>query len=205
MGLDFLIKGAIVGFSIAAPVGPIGVLCIRRTLASGKLSGLFSGMGAAAANVLYGAILVSGLTLISDCLIKMNLWLHIMGGSFLFYLGIKTFLAKPKDVTKKISHKTLATDFVSTFFLTLANPLTIFAYLAVFTSFELTNLGGNWLSNFSLVLGIFIGATTWWFLLSEVVSYFGKKVNQKAMIIVNRITGIIISGFGLLAILSVLH
>lgn len=205
MDLNFLIKGAIVGFSIAAPVGPIGVLCIRRTLASGKLSGLFSGMGAATANSIYASILVSGLTLISDSLLKMNLWLHILGGSFLFYLGIKTFLAKPRDVTKKINHKTLLTDFISTFFLTLSNPLTILAYLAVFTSFGLTNLGGNWDSNLLLVLGIFIGATTWWFLLSEVVSFFGKKVNQKSMIYVNRITGIIISGFGLLAILSVIH
>ncbi|MBM3193685.1 MAG: LysE family translocator [Chlamydiae bacterium] len=205
MGLDFLIKGAVVGFSIAAPVGPIGVLCIRRTLASGKLSGLFSGIGAATANSIYASILVSGLTLISDCLLKMNLWLHIFGGSFLFYLGIKTFLAKPKDVTKKISHKTLLTDFISTFFLTLSNPLTILAYLAVFTSFDLSNLGGNWSSNLLLVLGVFTGATTWWFLLSEIVSFFGKKVNQKAMIYVNRITGTIISGFGLLAILSVIH
>jgi threonine/homoserine/homoserine lactone efflux protein len=135
----------------------------------------------------------------------MNLWLHIFGGSFLFYLGIKTFLAKPKDVTKKISHKTLLTDFISTFFLTLSNPLTILAYLAVFTSFDLSNLGGNWSSNLLLVLGVFTGATTWWFLLSEIVSFFGKKVNQKAMIYVNRITGTIISGFGLLAILSVIH
>ncbi len=199
MGLEFFIKGAIVGFSIAAPVGPIGVLCIRRTLAFGRLSGLFSGMGAAVADVIYGLILVSGLTLISDCLFQAQFWLHLIGGSFLIYLGYKTFKAKPQDMTKKVSHKTLLGDFVSTFFLTLTNPLTIIAYLAVFTSLGLSNLKGDFLNAFFLVLGVFVGATFWWFLLSEAVSLFRKKVNQKSMVWVNRIAGLIIGGFGALA------
>jgi threonine/homoserine/homoserine lactone efflux protein len=199
MGLEFFIKGAIVGFSIAAPVGPIGVLCIRRTLAFGRFSGLFSGMGAAVADVIYGLILVSGLTLVSDCLFKAQFWLHLIGGGFLLYLGYKTYLSKPHDLSKKVTHKTLFNDFISTFFLTMTNPLTIIAYLAVFTTLGLTDLKGDFWNALFLVLGVFVGATFWWFLLSEAVSLFRKKVNQKSMIWVNRVTGVLIAGFGALA------
>ncbi len=204
MGLEFFIKGAIVGFSIAAPVGPIGVLCIRRTLAFGRLSGLFSGLGAAVADVIFGLILVSGLTLVSDYLLQTHFYLHMIGGAFLLYLGFKTFNAKPGDITKKTTHKTLFRDFISTFFLTLTSPLTIIAYLAVFTGLGLANLRGDWLNALFLVLGVFIGATFWWFLLSEGVSLFRKKVTQNSMIWINRITGIIIGGFGILAWLYLL-
>lgn len=202
MALSFLLKGALIGFSIAVPVGPIGVLCIRRTLAFGRLSGFFSGLGAAVADALYGLILVSGLTLVSDFLINHQSWFRLVGGAFLFYLGYKTFKAPHLDSTKKITHKTLLSDFVSTFFLTIANPLTIISYLAVFASLGVSDLQGNWLHAALIVIGIFLGAAFWWLILSEGLTLFRKKVTAATMPWINRIAGILIASFGLLAWIS---
>ncbi len=88
-------RGLVIGFSIAAPVGPIGVLCIRRTLANGKISGLVSGLGAATADALYGCVAGFGLTFISSLLIDQQMWLRLFGGLFLCYLGVKTLLSQP--------------------------------------------------------------------------------------------------------------
>ncbi len=131
MEFIFFIKGLILGFSIAAPVGPIGILCIRRTLQYGRLSGFCSGLGAAAADTFYGIIAAFGLTLISDFLLEKRIWLHLIGGLFLIYLGWRTFFSKPVEKNQKIPHKTFTSDFFSTFFLTISNPLTILAYIAI--------------------------------------------------------------------------
>ena len=185
MFLEFFIKGAIVSFSIAAPVGPVGILCMRRTLSFGKRSGFVSGLGAATAHIIFASILVSGLALVSDCLIKAH--------------GCKTFLSKPLELNRKVNHKNLIKDFISIFLLTMTNPITILAYLAAFTSFGLADLEGSWINSIFLVFGIFCGATFWWFLLSEAVAKFRNKITQNAMIWINRIAGIIIAGFGAFA------
>lgn len=197
MDQNFFIKGIILGFSIAAPVGPIGILCIRKTLQFGRLSGFFSGLGAAIADTIYGIISAFGLTLISDFLIAGRFWLHILGGVFLLFLGGKTFLAKPLESNKAISHKTLLGDFISTLFLTLANPLTILSFVAVFAGLGLSEDQG---SAPILVLGVFLGSTLWWLILSEGVTLFRKKISQKVMIWINRIAGIVIIGFGIAAV-----
>src|SRR5512140_969762 len=97
MHLEFLLKGFAIGFAIAAPVGPIGVLCIRRTLAEGRLVGFLSGLGAATADMSYGAVAAFGLTAVQDGLVRQQFWLHVVGGLFLLYLGMRTFLARPAD------------------------------------------------------------------------------------------------------------
>lgn len=192
-----LIKGILIGFSIAAPVGPIGLVCIRRTLQFGRLSGFFSGLGAAVADTLFGAISAFGLTLISDLLIAGRFWLHLFGGFFLLFLGSKTFLNKPFDTSKAVTHKTLFGDFISTLFLTLANPLTILSFVAIFAGVGLSEHQGS--APF-LVLGVFFGSTLWWLLLSEGVTLFRKKISQEVMVWVNRVAGLIIIGFGILAV-----
>src|SRR3989344_5776045 len=128
----FLMKGLIIGFSIAAPVGPIGVLCIQRTIAYGKISGLFTGLGAATADGLYGAVAAFGLTIISNFLVGQQFWFRLIGGAFLLYLGIKTFMSKPEEKTATENHKGLLSDYFSTIFLTLTNPTTILSFVAVF-------------------------------------------------------------------------
>src|SRR5579885_1652321 len=191
MGLNYFLKGIFLGFAIAAPVGPIGILCIRRTLHYGRFSGLFSGLGAAVADVLYGAIAAFGMTLISDFLLANQGWLRVIGGTFLIYLGVRTFFTKPKEQEPiQISHKTLASDFLSTFLLTLTNPMTILAYLAIFAGLGLSNLQGDYPNAAWLVFGVFIGSALWWLLLSEGVTLFRKKVSKKVMAWINRIAGV---------------
>lgn len=204
MEISFLLKGIILGFSIAAPVGPIGILCIRRTLQFGRFSGLFSGLGAAIADVIYAIIAAFGLTFVSNFLIAGQFWLRLIGGGFLLYLGWKTFFAKVSDKTKEISHTTLLNDFVSTFFLTITNPMTILSFLAVFAGLGLSSIQGSYLEAAALVIGVFLGSATWWLLLSEGVTLFRKKVSDKVMRWINRVAGMIIIAFGLAALLTVI-
>src|SRR5258708_1626359 len=131
MELNLFTHGIILCFSIAAPVGPIGILCIRRTLECGRSSGLVSGFGASVADALYGVIAALGLTFVSDFMTAEQSWLRLVGGAFLIYLGIRTFCAKPRQQSHLISHKTLISDFFSTFFLTLTNSMTILSSLAI--------------------------------------------------------------------------
>jgi threonine/homoserine/homoserine lactone efflux protein len=205
MEINFFVKGIILGFSIAAPVGPIGVLCVRKTLQYGRLSGFFSGLGAAAADTVYGVIAAFGLTLISNFLLAGQFWLKLIGGAFLLYLGLKTFLSKPAEKSKPISHKTLLGDFVSTFFLTITNPMTILSYVAVFAGLGLSEIAGDYASASLLVLGVFLGSTLWWLILSEGVTLFRKKISQKVMTWVNRAAGIIIMAFGTAALVSIIQ
>ena len=200
MEINFFVKGIILGFSIAAPVGPIGVLCIRKTLQFGRLSGLFSGLGAAVADTVYGVVAAFGLTLISGFLIKGQFWLQLIGGVFLIYLGLKTFFSKTADSNSRISHKSLMGDFVSTFFLTVTNPMTILSYIAVFAGLGLSDTAENYANASLLVFGVFLGSALWWLILSEGITLFRKSISQKVMIWINRCAGMIIIAFGIAAI-----
>lgn len=202
MCLKFLWSGMIIGFSIAAPIGPIGLLCIRKTLQYGRLSGFISGVGAAVASMLYGAIAAFGLTVIMNLFLCSQFWLHLFGGGILIYLGITIGLAKPPENGKVVYQANLFKDFLSTFFLNLTNPLTIFSYLAVFAGLGVVNTQENYVNAFSMVLGVFLGATLWWFILSEIVSLFKKKLSHTALVWINRLAGALIVCFGLFALIS---
>ena len=200
MDIDFLVKGGVIGFSIAAPVGPIGVLCIRRTLAEGRASGLVSGLGAASADAVYGCIAGFGLTFISGLLLGQQAWLRSVGGVFLFYLGIRTFLAQPAQQAASFKGGGLFKAYASTFFLTLTNPMTILSFAAIFAGLGLANSRGNYISASLLVLGVFIGSAFWWLLLSGGIGAYRHKFPTSGLLWVNRISGVIIVGFGLLAL-----
>lgn len=202
MDISFLLRGLIIGFSIAAPVGPIGVLCIRRTLAEGRASGLVSGLGAATADAIYGCIAGFGLTFISSILISQQNWLRLIGGGFLCYLGLKTFLTRPAEQAASAKGNGLVGAYASTFFLTLTNPMTILSFAAIFAGLGVASASGNYASAAVLVLGVFIGSALWWLTLSGVVSVFRARFNPRGLRWVNRISGVIITGFGLLALLS---
>jgi len=197
-----LLRGLLIGFSIAAPVGPIGVLCIRRTLTRGRLSGYVSGLGAATADSIYGSIAGFGLAFISNFLVSQQGWLRLAGGAFLCYLGIRTFLAKPAGQAAPAKENNLIGDYASTFFLTLTNPMTIIAYVAVFAGLGLAGARNNYASAGVLVLGVFMGSALWSFSLCSEVGFFREKFTQRGLGWVNRISGIIITGFGLFALLS---
>ncbi len=199
---SFFLRGIVIGFSIAAPVGPIGVLCIRRTLAQGRLCGLITGLGAATADALYGGIAGFGLTAVSNLLVSQQAWLRLIGGLFLCYLGVKSFFARPTQSTVAPKGGALSGAYVSTLILTFTNPMTILSFAAVFAGLGLgggaTDYGGAAL----LVLGVFLGSALWWLFLSGGVGLLREKLNDDHFRWVNRISGTIIAGFGLLALVS---
>ena len=204
MDFNYLLKGILIGFSIAAPVGPIGVLCIRRTLADGRTAGLLSGLGAATADALYGCVAGFGMTLISSFLVNQQNWIRLVGGAFLCYLGIKTLLTKPAQEPAEVKKIGLLGSFISTFFLTVTNPITILSFAAIFAGLGLASSDNNFSSAGFLVLGAFCGSAAWWLLLSGVVGLFREKFGHKAMQWVNRISGMIILGFGFFALFSLI-
>ena len=202
MDIRFLLRGLVIGFSIAAPVGPIGVLCIRRTLAKGRVSGLVSGLGAATADAIYGCIAGFGLTFIASILISQQGWFRLIGGAFLCYLGLKTFLTRPAEQAASAEGNGLVGAYASTFFLTLTNPMTILSFAAIFAGLGVVSASRNYASAGMLVLGVFIGSALWWLILSGGVSVFRARFNPHGLRWVNRISGVIITGFGLLALLG---
>lgn len=204
MDLSFFIKGLVIGFSIAAPVGPIGVLCIQRTIAYGRTSGLLTGLGAATADGFYGAIAAFGLTVISNFLVGQQFWFRLIGGAFLLYLGTKTFLSKPIDKAATENHKGLFSDYVSTVFLTLTNPTTILSFVAVFAELGLASTNGTTSSAILMVVGVILGSALWWLILSGGVSLFRTKFNVTSLAFVNKISGSVIFIFGILALASIL-
>jgi threonine/homoserine/homoserine lactone efflux protein len=202
MDVSLLLKGLLIGFSIAAPVGPIGVLCIRRTLAQGRAAGLVSGLGAASADAVYGCIAGFGLSFISGLLISQQSWLKLIGGAFLCYLGVRTLLAQPAEHAATVSSMGLAGAYTSTFFLTLTNPTTILSFVAVFAGLGLASMGGDYAAAAILVLGVFAGSALWWLLLSGGVALLRARFDTRAMRWVNRISGVVIMAFGMLALAS---
>ena len=201
---DIFIRGFLIGLAIAAPVGPIGVLVIRRTLANGRLIGLVSGLGAATADACYGSLAAFGLTLVSSAMVRQQEWLRLVGGIFLCYLGFRTFLAKPGETAPSQGSRGILSAYSSTFFLTLTNPLTILSFAAIFAGLGLASSSDDYLAATLMVLGVFCGSATWWLLLSGSVGLLRQRVSPTMMIWINRISGTIIFGFGVFALVTLL-
>ncbi|MUL37660.1 LysE/ArgO family amino acid transporter [Gloeocapsopsis dulcis] len=197
MNISFLLQGVVLGFSIAAPVGPIGVLCIRRTLMQGRTVGLVSGLGAAMADAIYGCIAGFGLTLISNFLVNQQLWIRLIGGIFLCYLGIRTCLNKPAEVSALVQSNSLFSDYASTLFLTLTNPATILSFVAIFAGLGVVE--GSYFDAAILVLGVFVGSALWWFVLSFGIDLLRSRFSQRGFIWINIISGVILVAFGAIA------
>jgi len=202
MDYSLFLRGLVIGFSIAAPVGPIGVLCIRRTLTDGQISGLVSGLGAATADAFYGCVAGFGLTFISSFLVGQKMWLSLFGGLFLLYLGIKTLLSKPAEKEATIRQNGLFGSYLSTFLLTLTNPMTILSFAAIFAALGLGNTSDSYASALILVLGVFLGSAIWWLFLSGGVGLFRDKFNTQGLLWVNRVSGLIITAFGAVALVG---
>jgi threonine/homoserine/homoserine lactone efflux protein len=200
--VPLVLRGLVIGFSIAAPVGPIGVLCIRRTLADGRTSGFLSGLGAATADALYGAVAAFGLTAVSSVLVGQATWLRIGGGLFLCYLGVRTFFAPPAVAAASARATGLLGAYVSTLLLTLANPATILSFVAIFAGFGAAARADSYAAAAVLVLGVFLGSALWWLVLSGGVGWVGGRLAPATLTWINRVSGLVIAGFGVLALLS---
>jgi threonine/homoserine/homoserine lactone efflux protein len=201
MTAAFLLKGVVLGFSIAAPVGPIGVLCIRRSLADGRAAGLVTGLGAATADAMYGGVAAFGLTAVSGFLVAQKFWLGLFGGLFLCYLGVRTFAAAPKDQPAASRGGGLAAAYGSTLVLTLTNPMTILSFVAIFAGLGV-GAAADYTSAAALVAGVFLGSALWWLFLSNGIAMVGSRLTGGWLRVVNHVSGAIIFAFGFYSIAS---
>jgi len=206
MDLSFFIRGLLIGLSIAATVGPMSFLCIQRTLNRGQLYGLVSGLGIATADGVYGSIAAFGLTLITHFLVSEQKWIRLIGGLFLIYLGLRTILTKPAERAAVLKNKTngYLGAYASTFLLTLTNPLTILSFAAIFAGIGVGSASKSVFSATAVVLGVFSGSTLWWIILTSGISLLRKKITPQWLLWINRISGMIITLFGVLALLTLL-
>jgi len=202
MDIIFLFKGMALGFSIAAPIGPIGILCVRRTVTEGRAYGLVSGLGAATADAMYGMVAGFGLSFISSLLIGQKTWLSLIGGVFLCYLGIRTFVSKPAEQGASPQRGGLLGAYASTLFLTLTNPITIMFFAAVFAGLGIANAPGGYASSALLVAGVFLGSAMWWLVLAGGSSLFLGKLSSEHWRWINRLSGLVLVVFGTASLLS---
>lgn len=191
------IKGLLLGFSIAAPVGPIGILCIRRSMAQGWGHGLATGLGAATADALFGTIAAFGLSVISDVLVSAQAPLQIVGGVFLGYLSVgilkhRTHLSRGRDDSASPRR-----SYLSTVLLTLSNPATILSFVAAFSVFNFAQK--EMLEAGLMVLGVFVGSALWWLSLSYVSARLKTRIHDRGLLWVNRVSGTMLLFFSILA------
>ncbi|MFC1765487.1 LysE family translocator, partial [Planctomycetota bacterium] len=184
------IKGILIGFLIALPVGPVAVLCIQRTLTQGRRHGLVSGLGAATADACYGAVAAFGLAYTAHFIEQQSTWFCLLGGLALCLIGFRTFLIKIPNIPTPSGRIAHAGDFLSTFVLTLLNPMTVLAFAAVFANAGLSTCGPQ--IALQLIVGVFVGSGLWWLTLSQVAGSFRGMIDHGHMHFINRLAGILI-------------
>jgi threonine/homoserine/homoserine lactone efflux protein len=198
-----LFRGLVLGFTIAAAVGPISLLVIRRTLAEGRVVGLVSGMGVATADATYGGIAAFGLTAVTELLVDWRRALGLVGGAFLLWLAWKTATAVPGEAaTATTTRRGLPGAYLSTLGLTLTNPMTILSFAALFVGLGVT--GGDAAGATALTLGVFLGSASWWVVLTTVVGAFRSRITPNGLRRVNLVSGLLIGAFAVIAIATAL-
>lgn len=199
-----LYKGLTFGFLIAMIVGPIGILCIRNTLARGFWPGLATGLGAATADALFGCIAGFSMTFITQLLFDYQTYLQFFGGLFLCYLGVKAFLSSVNSSNVTSSTESLPVIYASTVLLTLTNPTTILSFISLFAGLGIGTANSDYLSALVFVLGVFLGSTAWWILLCNIVTLLRKKFSITMLRYTNKTSSIFITAFGLYSLVKAL-
>lgn len=190
------LRGLLLGLAVAAPVGPMSLLCMRRTLTGGFRTGLVSGLGIASADALYSAVAAFGLTAVADFLVAHQFWPRLIGGAFLCYLGVKTFLARPAKTAREAPvGASLAAAYGSMVALTLANPTTILSFIAIFAGMGVAAGGAV-----ALVAGVFAGSALWWLVLVGALRALRTRMTPRILRGANFASGAVITGFGVLAL-----
>ena len=196
----YLLEGFTIGFLIAMPVGPIGVLCVRRTLSYSNYHGFMTGLSGASADIVYALVAAFGITLISDFVTGFQNWIRLAGGVLLLIMGLYIFRSQPSAQAmskRSIEH---TKTFVSTFLLALTNPMTLFAYAAAFSSVKNLQVADNRIFLPIIIAGVFFGSLSWFSLLTGMAYIFKKNITGNGFTIVNRIAGCMLMFFGVVAI-----
>lgn len=199
--IEFFIEGCLIGFSIALPVGPIGLLCIRHSLYSGRREGFIVGLGAAAADALYGALAGFGVTAIARFLSDYHSGLQLLGALFLCYLGIATFFAKASRMEGESKKRGALSLFFMTFFLTLTNPMTLLSFAGIYAALGIGSENGDFAQALAMTGGVFAGSILWWSILSGTAAFLNEKLAIAKSLWLNKLSGAILLGFGIAALL----
>lgn len=201
--MTYLLKGIIIGFALAAAVGPICLLCLRRSLTDGRLVGFISGLGVATADTLYAGLAALGVTAITSALDQYHTGFQLITSAILIGLGIHTYRTPPPSTEARPEHATsLHTAYFSTFVLTLANPATLLALTFILAAMGLTPGTDTWFNTGTLVLGVSLGSCVWWLALSLGAGWFGKKLSARSLRLITHLAGISIIVFGLWQIVT---
>ncbi|WP_109832856.1 LysE family translocator [Reichenbachiella versicolor] len=196
--MELFFKGFILGFSVAAPIGPVGVLCINRTLNKGYDHGIATGMGAALVDLTYGLISAFGFAMVSSVLLEYEMGLKLFGACILLWLAIQTLNKKGVEVSKPvIGNKTLLMDGVSIYVMTITNPTPLLIYFSLFAGMGLSMEGTDYLTIGQFVFAVFLGSLIWWVILTTISYSFKNRLNDRVLRIVDVVSGSLLLGFGL--------
>jgi threonine/homoserine/homoserine lactone efflux protein len=202
MDLVLFAKGIIAGFIIAAPVGPVGILCVQRTLSRGMMMGLAAGLGGAAADTIFGGVAAFGLTFIADFLIRHEEWMRLGGGMLLLALGTHGCFKHVDIQPSPPSVRGAAGDGVSAFALTVTNPITILTFSPVFLAVGAVVAPHDRTAAWTLIVGVLAGSCVWWLVLCTLAELFRRRLSNARMRIIHRVSAMMILFFGVLVLLS---
>ena len=197
MELSPFLQGIIIGLTLAVPVGPISLLCIRRAVADGRLHGIISGLGVATADSFYAAVAVLGLTVVSGFILAQQIFFRVMAGLVLIGIGAKVFFSVPEEPVENGGHQPYYRNYLSMLAITLANPLTILFFIVVLPGFGIVIGGMSLIISAEFILGIFFGSVLWWVILCGAIASVRSRFTAKNLGLINRISGILIVLFGI--------
>ena len=209
MEVDYLVTGLVVGFLVAAPVGPVAVMCIQRTLVDGRLSGYATGIGAALADTVFGAFAIFSVALVETFLSDHRPAVQFIGGLVLVGLGLRTILVHQNRKTEAaksapIDHLSLLQSAASAFVVTIVNPITILAFVSIFAAIRVSATVDGLLGSWTVVLGVLLGALAWWWLLASIASVLRQRFTERGLRWLNAISGTVILGFGVYGLAALL-
>ena len=199
-----IIEGITIGLCTSIPVGPIAILIIQRTLQKGRLHGFFSGLGAASSDTFYALLAIVGLSVVLSFIEENKLIIQIAGSAIMMIFGIYIFFQNPaKNIEKSKGEKSSYwVDYITSFSLTLSNPLMIFLYIGLFAQYNFVTSESHFIEIAIGIISVFVGAGFWWFFLTLLASIFRKRFNIRGLWILNKATGCLIFVIALVALIS---
>jgi len=205
MALTPIFQGIIIGFTLAVPIGPIGILCIKRSLTDGGRSGFLVGLSGASADVVYALSAAFGVRLIVDFVSEHEVWVRLFGAFLLMAIGLYMLRSRPTARPPVASRSLEARSYLSTLLLALTNPMTLFAFMAAFSSIGVQSMTDDAWTLVQLIVGVFVGSLCWFGLLGVIARQCRGTVGTRGSLLINRIAGALLMVFGVVGLFTVLR